>query len=1123
MLSMFLTGFSPNQLQAQDCPTISVASVEGTCLYHFTFTPSKPTVALQDFGFDYYLFEFGDGSFLEATNGEMDDIIPAGASAWGTYSDFFHQYCGPLNGDVTFTYTYTDDNDVQVSNTCSYSIPPIPPDCGCNSGDCDFVMTPNQSCSKLSVDFHAISNGTHQYFVDGNLVQTTTSQDWTYTFENFNNCNGNSISVTHNIVDAQNNVLCTKTESLILPQQGVFIGNQDCSSIKISELVNLGILPPVEYTASCPIYVTGEIIIDQNYSFEGATMLFDRGAGLTVSDVNGIGGTLKINDGSTLSASCDGLWRGIRVYQGGELFVEEAIIKDALYAIRPFNLPTAASVGNPKLDIIDMVFEDNFIGLFAIDGRFDLDHFNNNHFLGGNILPINNNSCPNLVNDIASINYPVLGVSYGGIFVDGSPWYLQPHMNGAQLIMPNSASGNLFENLSCGINVRSSSNLIQGCDFLDIDKNTYTTDAGFGIVSISGTSFNVKGGAFNNVRIGIMGSSAGSSTAFASIKNTTMNNVLGGITLQSSPWGNYGSANVQQNDIFVNWPLGGGYGIFIKDPSPASSFYRIQSNYISLNHDNSYGIWMMVNNGGVSGQVGPSLMSNVGNVIDVNPNAVYSKAFHFNGATDLEIASNSVDFLTESGGFGFNVLGGSDLSFSCNTISQFSPSQNGAVGINLIGSDRFSIDHTSLSDTKIGMVFDMPCDQPNNISQNHFSGTMQYGLYYQQDAFIGNQPGKGNVWDGTYTSWGAINTGAYGPNIYHTYPGNNQTPPSVYPFSGWFLAGADVEITYCEAKPPVEGLAQGLTSYQLDYAKGNIKSEQIGADWEMKKQIILKLKNGAYASDLDVFVFYTEQAPLMAMIQVENQIKDLFEISSENQEAINSLNAEILSMMNKLDEFDTQLKMEPTNYNLLVDYDLVQQELASMQEALSNVWQEVYETRSTKSKPIVEELATMSDESLPQAIASKVWAYYLKYQAQNLPLSNEELDYLKKMANYCPEKGGNAVFFAADLYTIITNEPLPVGDCSKGGKSEIKAMSGNTTTTLAIYPNPGTSSLTITQVGEEELTIQVVDMTGQVLISKKSYDKNTSINTNGLARGFYIIDVKSPDGLVNHSLKWLKN
>ncbi len=1122
--------FFSSWLSAQTCPDIIGFPSEVTlCAKSFGITNMSPLYNQFVSGaLDAYTLDFDDGYVLIGNNLQGTGIngnIPANTNnglTTGLYRFLDHTYCGSNTVILPVFKTYS--NGVLQSSCIvkDFSGNPliVHASCPCDI-TCDFDMVV-ATCHNLSVNFHANSmTGTHKYYFDGNLIETTNSQNWTYDFENFDNCSGAPISVLHEIY-IDNALVCSEMKQLELPK-GLFIGDLDCQAVKISDLIATGLFPANSYSSACPIYVYGELIIDQNYNFSGTTMFFDNGAGLTVGDeTNGLTGELVINDGSSLSASCDGLWRGIRVYPNGVLSTEEALIKDALYAVRPMDLPQWPSVANnPQLNIKDTRLANNFIGLLAIDGRFDLDDFSDNNFSGGSILPIGSVNCPALMNDIASINYLVSNHSYAGIFIDGSPWYLQPHTNGAQLVVPASGQGNRFENLSCGINIRNASSSIHGCDFFDIDAFSYSTDAGVGIVSNGGSNFSVQNGHFTNVPLGIFGAAAGASLSSVSIVNTIMNNVKHGISIQSSQWGNYYHVGLRNNTINVIGALG--YGVFIKDASPAGTIYAVESNQITINSNSSYGIWVLGEQGGMSGFFGPGL-STLGNVITLNSGATYSHGIFLNGATLLGFEENTINFNGATGSKGVSIEGGNHLTFQCNTVKQMLPATTGVVGFLVGQSDNFSIDHTDISNTTTGMQFSMPCAIPNNISQNHFGGSMDVGLSYSGSALIGAQVETGNVWSGTYAVVGANNnSGVFSANLYYAFTGNIQTPPTINPSSGWFFSGNLATITACVKKPPIGGIVQGLSDYQMDYIKGVNKSNQQGVDWETKKQILLAIDNSADPiTDPNVMAFYNEQSALLEMIQVEKDIDQLFMISPVDELIINSLNTSISSLLDTLDTLDIQLKVAPNNKNLLTAYDQYQLTLSSKQAKLAGIWAQIIEARSANAKTIKSQLMAMTPQALPQSNEIKVWWLYLKFQAQQQALTSEELDELKTITGYCPEVGGAAVYFAADLYGVITGKALTIADCSKSTKNRDASVNIQKETLLSIYPNPGFNRLTIEQQGKSELTIQLMNLTGQVLKQQQSSDKKTTLNTTELPNGFYIIEVKSEDGQVNQSIRWLK-
>lgn len=65
---------------------------------------------------------------------------------------------------------------------------------------------------------------------------------------------------------------------------------------------------------------------------------------------------------------------------------------------------------------------------------------------------------------------------------------------------------------------------------------------------------------------------------------------------------------------------------------------------------------------------------------------------------------------------------------------------------------------------------------------------------------------------------------------------------------------------------------------------------------------------------------------------------------------------------------------------------------------------------------------------------------------------------------------------------------------------------------VKIYPNPAENVLHIEYTGAEEITIQVLNSTGQIIYTKALFSTNTEINLLQYSSGVYLLKFISADG-----------
>ena len=1164
MVFAMMTGFfsmaSSNSLQAQ-CGLMSGVQVENGCTRHFTFDSKLVANVLL---INSYSFDFGDGYVLSGQLVQFTDAFPPTHydpnlninRTTGHYNDVYHVYCNPgttYTYTITFNYINKKGQSKVFECTDSFTFNPNPDyDCSCSSSsDCDFTMSQETCPSKLIFDADINEKATsYSYEIDDQVVYTsTTTPDWTMPLQNIDLCSG-SITVTYKVYGEKDSVIC-ETEKTFDVDPGIYIG-YGCTSVTVSSLIASGILPPNVYANSCTLHITGELIVDQDYIFDGATLVFASGAGLTVGDVTtGNSGTLTLTNKATLSADCNLLWRGIRVYPTGELVTEnECVIRDALYAIRPMVVQGWALADIPRISMIRSVLENNYIGLLAVDGSFGLQTFIGNRFIGGDIYELSGKAC-GTVNVIAPTGIPFHPYSYAGIFVDGNPFYTQPKVDGALLNLQGISFLNSFEKLSCGINARSGSHTIQGCNFTDINQYGYNlpnnVNAGVGINfqdNNGGNFFRVLNGDFTHVRQGIVAVAAAGPSSIISVGHTVMSDMGGGIAIQDGSYtdaggttlytGGFAGGYIFDNTIDMNWPTPN-TGIWVRDIDPTTSYFDIRDNTITANADGSVGIWFVVSNGKVIGStIGEFGSSNL--PVCQDPNAQGSNTVLLNGSGTgirlqdchyVNVDRNKIDLA--SGGFGILTTSSNDFSnlkLNCNCINNIG---NGwTQGYFQSGGTKTHVRTTYLSNTNVGMTFQATC--PNaDIAQNKIGvtgGSMNTGLRYV-NASTGDQINKGNRWRGSFGVGAENNMGSPGSS-WTVFNGNNQAPPSVTP-PGWFLFNGGIDQTEinCTADapmPPTEA-PSGLTAMEYDFISGQLSFTFTGLDWDMRAGILSKiLETPTLLDEPNVQSFYAQAAnqEVLQALNLRQESKDLFDISPSLQSDLDDMVLQMENISTQLDSIDSLIVQNPTDNGLLTNYNQLSTGLANLHNTYLDMWADVMTDRQNAATAQLAQWAAFAPTTLPGANLKTGWIDYLKVKAMGQKLTDEALKVLQEIAMTCPEKGGSTVHFASGLFSSQTGQWLPIGQCAGNGQ-KISLPSTSASSTLTIAPNPGNKELTLSVPTDEEYTVTIVSLTGKTMQSKVAETSTLTINTSNLPEGIYMIHVFSKNGALNQTLRWVKS
>ena len=295
-----------------------------------------------------YLWDFGDGT---------------------TGTDPKHTYSSA--GTYMVTMTIQTAPNCTVAQTQEVVVSPMLPN------NADYTYTVNADCS---VAFTGATgnppNTTYSWDFGDNTTSTDQNPTHTYTDNgnysvvlNVTDACGNSVSATHPVmIDCMQQPTCT-------PCTGTYAYNIDAGEgLKWSQTGLFDFL-----FQSC-LTINGRLIIDKNVSIiggeirmgPGAEIVISSGASLELAAVNQNGGI----------HGCKVMWRGITVAGGGSLITGDdgtshgTIISDAQYAVRAMN--------NSTIDIRDVSFVDNYIGVYATGLFLNQIAFVRNKFTGTN-------------------------------------------------------------------------------------------------------------------------------------------------------------------------------------------------------------------------------------------------------------------------------------------------------------------------------------------------------------------------------------------------------------------------------------------------------------------------------------------------------------------------------------------------------------------------------------------------------------------------------------------------------------------------------------------------------------------------------------------------------------------
>ncbi len=472
-------------------------------------------------------------------------------------------------------------------------------------------------------------------------------------------------------------------------------------------------------TINTDVNLNENVICDHVFYITGAKLSIKEGVTITITS----SGKLRISNSELFA--CGNMWAGIVVEDGGELIVENSVIKDAQYGTRVKQ--------NGHLTLRGSTYDHNYVGVHISDLN-----------TGTVIIDGSTFSCDDCVgNNPLKSGYPGQWpepnvVTYAGIEA----------FNSIFNVGVSGGSTNHFNGIYRGVSVEKCFNTLIQNSFSDIVGGSYYQGpGGYGIYSeMSGGGILRQAGfgefisspvSFDNVPVGIF-SNGGAVTVTSNhmtnvgigvfinrIKGTNAN-VISNLIHASEQGvlmlGNEKAANVNinYNNIITDGNFSFGVSIFETNLPDPSRKFNVNCNSITLN-DGVFGIYLSI----------ASNISLLQNNITLNSASTYQTGVALDGSTKC--------FLLE------------------NTVTGNSATLHTAFRGQLAENNNFTLNHSHL--TKWGFDFGSNCAS-DELFKGNTMGEHDIGLHINTDGIIGKQDNKGNKWLGPFSSSGAENENA---------------------------------------------------------------------------------------------------------------------------------------------------------------------------------------------------------------------------------------------------------------------------------------------------------------------------------------------------------------------------
>ncbi|TAK34061.1 MAG: T9SS type A sorting domain-containing protein [Saprospiraceae bacterium] len=842
------------------------------------------------------------------------------------------------------------------------------------------------------------------------------------------------------------------------------------------------------------IELTGHLNIDiPSYCFNNYLFKMNPGAKILVES----GNTLTIKNGTRIFG-CEELWQSIEVEDGAILIIDNSTIEDAQYAVRAY--------GGGNLSITNSTFNRNFAGVL-VDGPIPyypenttFDAFYGNTFDGGSgLLPAPANLPPNPA--LPSNN----GTAFAGVWI-------QTKAN------PLNSLNNVFKNLSNGIYANGTSLKITKNQFTNIWENGYDDwMAGYGIRAKDYTfSHNFQQTGFGKDAEPLSFSLCSKAIRIEGMRVDYIahNNIRAnkGIELIA----NYPKAVVINNRI-ESWITG-----------------------VELSQvNNASDVWVSLNDIEVAGVKGVGIQSNMMNLgpvsdigLNISLNNVILKAGNTKG---VELNANNSSHVMEnkisaniglSGYTGIRVNNDERSDLSCNEVTASFTNYNKTMGIALWDGYLTHQMCNRVSYMSKGVYFTMGGFAPERFQETTFESN-EVGLQLSASATIGPQTNNGNIWQGTFGSYGAQHLSPYSEDWTASRFTVHTSTPSTYrpslppgqdqwfPFDPSGSPSADCQLlTSCITElPPLP--VDGLYGIDTTITSRNFQTTDfVGVtNWLARRYLYGKLANNpgliAPGSVFESFYNSTAASAVGSFDAIEAGMEVLYEIPAQTAAGLGAGFDTMSVRMEEIGGIDSLL--QSAGY----DSTLVQQRAAAMQilqgaeESGDSLMQPVLNQRISNAAVLASQNTTITADSVFELNERTVKHIYLNTVAIGITEFDEmQLADLESIAGQCPLTGGSAVFKARSLLAMVQDslyddETL----CQQIGERNDRSLDNNDSSFFNLFPNPAKNEVTASFSSSSELSREIVlsDATGKEIWRKEVPKAHHSVvfETTGIQPGVY--------------------
>jgi len=540
-----------------------------------------------------------------------------------------------------------------------------------------------------------------------------------------------------------------------------------------------------------------------------------------------------------------------------------------------------------------------------------------------------------------------------------------------------------------------------------------------------------------------------------------------------------------------------------------------------------------------------------------NNNIFYNSGAN-NAANGINLTSTSDYFVTENDLFmtdnlvninGIIVSGSNKTEISCNVVdgsNNLNASVHQSAITNVLVSDPIiSCNVVDKTMNGIRMVGDAGL---NVVIQGNEFNNHNRGLFYNQ-AVSNGQDRRGNLWLSAPANltWGAFSDNpqivGISPYFYDninpiapagkTYrPSTSTTNPSGFEPPDWFEFEDDLldnltfhclinNVHYCDQFPPCPGCPIDIVIHER-IARDSIENAPYTAEtlWRLKRELYRNLLSDSTLLSSTLFENFYNEMEVSVSAQLEQLTGEQYEMMQLDQSVINNLNQNrnaldvqmaLLAEQMELYRHALEAAEDPSVYLLAILG--IRQNMESILNYNRNVFgiaDSSLVLTADNIRFVNESIYTSETIEVNEQVVNEISLSVIGQE--QIQFSEDVIDQLEIIAAQCPLAGGNAVFRARAILSLISDNYVydDINICLQAG---ILLRQIPKKPTARLYPNPANNSVTLVYELPEntEAEFQLFNSMGQHQLSFELIQGNTTMtfSTVSFKPGIYQYRISS--------------